>query len=106
MDYEQFDNEECDDDEEYLEYVRWLSSLTAAELRDARQDPVQQRQALCRYYKRGYRAHLTPAELIDFLGVSSPSILDMAGYSDEGAAAMMAISDGLTEEEIRQTAIA
>jgi hypothetical protein len=105
MDYERFDNDECDDDEEYFEFVRWLSSRAAAELRDAKEDPVQQRQALCRYYKRGFRAHLTPGELIDFLGVSSPSILDMAGYSDEEGGAMMAISDGLTEEEIRRTAL-
>ena len=83
--------------------MAWLSDLTATELREAKPDPARQKQALCRYYKRGENAHLTPGELIDFLGVSTPSISDMAGYSDEESLALMEISDSLTEEDIRRS---
>jgi len=53
---------------------------------------------LCRYYGRGERANLTPGELIDFLAVSSPSILDAAGYTEAEADALMKLSDSLTDD--------
>lgn len=82
MDYSTFDNHTDPSDDNYFAFVRWLSELTASELRVAKGDPEQQKQALCRYYRRGDKANLTPSELIDFPGVSYPSILDMASYSD------------------------
>jgi hypothetical protein len=48
---------------------------------------------------------LTAGELIDFLGVSSPSVLDMAGYSKEEGDALFVISDALTDEEISQAVL-
>jgi len=74
MDYENYDNDSNDSDEDYSAFVKWLSDLTAGELRRAKGDSQQQKQALCRYYKRGEKANLTADELIDFLAVSSPSI--------------------------------
>lgn len=87
-------------DEDYHALVSRLSSQAAEELRAARNDREAQRLALCRFYKRGLAADLTIGELIDFLGVSSPSILDQAGYNDAEAEAVMAISDALTEDEV------
>jgi len=103
VDYETYDNDANDDDDDYFAFVEWLSELTAAELRRAKGDPQEQRLALCRYYKRGYRANIDPGPLIDYLGVSSPSIFDMAGYTDEEGDAATLISDGITEEDVRQT---
>jgi hypothetical protein len=101
MDYDTFNNHSEDrTEEEYFAYVDWLSEQTAAALSEAKGDPEAQKQALCRYYKRGERANLTPGELIDFLGVSTPSILDDAGYDEAEADALMQISDNLTDEEI------
>lgn len=103
MDYEKFDNDDPEtSDEDYSEYVEWLSEQTAEQLRQAKGDTVKQRLALCQYYKRGDQANLTPSELIDFLGVSTPSIFDMADYTDEEGDAAMVISDGLTEAEINK----
>jgi hypothetical protein len=102
VDYERFDNDANESDEDYFAFVEWLSDLAAAELREAKHDPARQRQALCRYYKRGFRAHVTTSELIDFLGVSSPSILERAGYSAAEGDALMRLSDALTDEEIRR----
>ena len=101
MNIEDFDNDADDSsDEDYSAFVQWLSQVTAEELREAKGNPDQQRQALCRYYKRGDKANLTPSELIDFLGVSRPSILDRAGYDEEDGDAIMHISDSLTYDEI------
>ncbi|BDI30966.1 hypothetical protein CCAX7_30170 [Capsulimonas corticalis] len=102
VDYENFDNDSGSSDEEYSAFVEWLSELTAMDLREAKGDPEKQKQALCRYYKRGERANLTIGELIDFLGVSSPSIIDMADYTEEEGDDLMQISDALTQDEIAQ----
>ena len=83
--------------------MAWLSETTAEELRAAQGDADAQKRALLRYWKRGSDADMTPAELIDFLGVSFPSILDLAGFTEEEGDAVMAISDALTEEEVRNT---
>ena len=103
VDYENYDNDTNEDDDDYFDFIEWLSDLTAAELRAVKSDPAQQRLALCRYYKRGERANIDPGPLIDYLGVSSPSIFDMAGYSDEEGDAAMQISDGPSQEEIQRT---
>ncbi len=102
MNFTKFDNDTDESDENYTAYVAWLSNLTAEDLRLVKGHPEQQKQALCRYYKRGEQANLTAGELIDFLGVSSPSILDIADYTDEEGDALFVISDSLTEDDIRQ----
>ena len=101
MDYEKFDNDaDSSTDAEYFAFVEWLRTRTAAELDAAGTDVEMQKKALCRYYWRGYRSNLTPGELIDFLGVSSPSILDRAGYSEAESGAVMKLSDCLTQDDI------
>lgn len=105
MDYENYDDDANDSDDDYFAFVEWLSDLTAGELRRAKGDRAQQKQALCRYYKRGNKANLAISALIDYLGVSSPSIIDMADYSDDEGDALMQISDSLTESEINQVTI-
>ena len=101
MDFGKFDNDADESDENYFSYVAWLSKLTAADLQSVKGNAQQQKLALCRYYKRGERANLTASHLIDLLGVSSPSILDIADYTDEGEA-IFVISDSLTDDDIRQ----
>ncbi len=102
MKLETFDNDAYSSDDDYFAFVEWLSELTATELRQAKGNPEQQKQALCRYYKRGEQANLTPSELIDFLGVSAHSILERAGYDEAEGDAVMEISDALGDEEICQ----
>ena len=103
MDYEKYDKFENEAEDDYSTFVDWLENLTVEELRQAKGDVHEQKVACCRYFKRGYRANLSTGELIDFLGVSSPSILDKAGYSDEECQAFFQISDALTDEEISLT---
>jgi phosphohistidine phosphatase SixA len=106
MDVTNFDNDaEGATDEEYFAFVAWLSEQTANELQAARGDTEAQKQALCRYYRRGLRANLTAEELIDFLGVSSPSIWEEAGYSEAEADALMQLSDSLTDDDINNVVL-
>lgn len=100
MDYHKFDKYSDDSESNYAAFVEWLEQITAAELRQTRNDSELRHQALCRYYKRGLQANLSPGELVDFLGVSTPSILDRAGYDDEQGDAVMAMAGILTEEDI------
>jgi len=105
MDHETFNNDADVSEADYRAFVQRLSERTAAELRHARGWPDDQRQALCRYYRRGLRANLSTGELVDFLGVSALSILDKAGCDDEEADALMALSADLTDEEIERAAL-
>ncbi len=66
----------------------------------ALEDPEQQRQACCRYLKRGVRAGVAQDDLIHRLGLSAPSILDLAGYSAELADNVMATLKTISDEEI------
>lgn len=103
MNYETFDNDTDPSDANYFDFVKWLSKRTAAELEQTKGNREETRKVLCRYYKRGLRANLTTSELVDFLGVSSPSVLEEAGLNDEEGDEVMALSGSLTDEEINQT---
>lgn len=103
MDFNKFDNDAEESDDNYFAYVAWLSELTAEDLRRVKGSPEQQKQALCRYYKRGGMARLTTGALIDYLGVSSPSISEMASYTEEEGFALFVIPDKLTDDEISRT---
>ena len=100
MEYENFDNSNATD-ADYFAFVALLSRRTADELRSAKNHKARERTALCRYYKRGKRANLTPDELVDFIAVSDGNILEVAGYSDDESVALMHdMADTLTDAEI------
>ena len=102
MNPETFDNDNPNaSNEDYTAFVAWLSERTVAELKAAKSNTEAQKTALCRYYKRGLNANLTPSELIDFLAVDAPSILDSARYTLLQAEALMELSDKLTDEDIK-----
>ncbi len=100
MNYETYDTDKDDSDENYFRFVEWLENVTVSELSQAKGNTKEEKKACLRYFKRGYQANLTGGELIDFLGVSYPSILDRAGYSDEESSIFFEMSDALTQEEI------
>ncbi len=108
MNYDTFDSDAPNTtDEEYAAFVEWLSERTANELRQAEGDRDKWKIALSRYWKLGYRANLTPGELIDFLGVDAGCIIERAGfaYDAEEGDEIMAISDALTPDEISPDAL-
>lgn len=82
MDYDKANN---DSEEVYFKFCDWLDAVTAADLKQAKGNVPAMRVAIQRYLETGYGAHLSSGELVDFFCVSTPSILDLAGYSDEEA---------------------
>ena len=72
-----------------VECIIRLQSEAAAELRSCRNDLLEQLRVCCRYFNEGEREGLDLGALIDYLGISSPSVLDQAGYSDTEAQRFM-----------------
>jgi len=84
--------------EQYERLVDEVTREAAHDFRRAGQSIEEQRQACVRYFRRGHTAGLSHPELIDFLGVSSPSILDKAGYSDEDSQRVMDMLADMSDE--------
>jgi hypothetical protein len=63
------------------------------------------RDVCCRYFKWGKNHRISTGELVDYLGVSSPSVLDEAEYSDTEAQDVMKIIGLITDDEIESTNI-
>jgi hypothetical protein len=84
----------------YRQKLEELITVTVRDLKAARGDPAGLRVVLARFYQRGADADFTTGELVDYLGVSSPSILERAGFSDDEVDRAMAIVADLTDEEI------
>jgi hypothetical protein len=80
--------------------MEWLQRYGADELRVAKGNVKSIRIALCRYLKQGKGAGFSTGELVDWLGVSTPSILGKAGYSDGETEEAMQILGQVTDSEI------
>jgi hypothetical protein len=91
--------------EDYERLVDAFTKQAAADFRQASLSTQEQRQACCRYFKRGEIADLSRPELVDFLGVATPSVLEMAGYSDEDAQRVMEMVADISEDEIEKVAL-
>lgn len=65
----------------------------------------EKRKACCRYFKRGIQAGLSQEELIDFLGMSDPSILFLSGYTEEEELEIMELIGEISDSEIANISI-
>jgi hypothetical protein len=83
--------------------VRNFLLETAEEFKQCSEDLTQQRQTCCRFFRRGPLTGLSQTELIDLLALSSPSVLDSAGYSAEAAQQVMDMLGGISDEEIHNS---
>ena len=88
--------------EDYKKLVAQFTREAADDFRQSGATEQEQRAALCRYFRRGAEADLSHPELIDFLAVSTPSVLDMAGYSQAAADRVMLMLREITDDEIPQ----
>lgn len=98
MDYENYDQAQNDSEEDYFAFTAWLKNKTANSLAASRGNTEAIKQAIVDYLERGYNAHLSSGELADFFGVSTPSILDKAGYDEEDAEAAIRLYDEINPE--------
>jgi len=89
----------------YERSVREFTRQAADDFRRSAATEQQQRAALCRYLRRGADEDFSTGELVDFLGVSSPSVLDVAGYSEGTALRVMEMLADITEEQIQSATL-
>ena len=80
--------------------LEWIQRYGVVELIAAKGNTGSIRTALCRYLKQGRGAGFSTGELVDWLGISTPSILIKAGYSDAEIEEAMMILGRLTDAEI------
>ncbi len=90
------------DDKERQAALESVAEAALPDLRAARGEVKEVRRALARFFRRGASVGISTGELVDALGVSSPSILSQAGYSDSEADLAMGIVGELSDDEILQ----
>jgi hypothetical protein len=74
---------------DYAERIERVCREAATQFRSCNDDLLAQVSVCSHYFESGEREGISHEELIDFLGVSSPSVLDRAGYSDAEALRVM-----------------
>ncbi len=74
---------------DWRERLDRLRRGVADKFRGCPNDPLQQLRVCACYFNEGYQEGFDHGALIDFLGVSTPSVLSMAGYSDSAALRVM-----------------
>lgn len=79
---------------------------TAAEFKACAEDTTAQRQACCRYFRRGQVLGFSQVDLIDFLGLAMPSVLDVAGYLPDDAERVMELVGEISDQEIQNSSAA
>lgn len=79
----EYDKTQDDADASYSAFVDWLENRTAAELQQAKGKKSAIRAAIAKYLETGYGAHLTNGELVDFFCISTPCVLDKAGFTEK-----------------------
>jgi predicted XRE-type DNA-binding protein len=84
------------------EGIEAFFSRSIGVFRDAPDDAAGLRQALLTYLRLGKTGGFSQSELIDFLGVSSPSILESAGLGESRQNLLMSILGDISEAEIQK----
>ena len=82
--------------------IRELRARAAIDLRAARGSDDSILNSIISYLREGYRLGLSEAELTDFFCVSTPNILEQAGYTDTEGDTVAALFDEL-HDKFRRT---
>ena len=85
--------------------MKWVQNYGREQLESVRKGDLDLRLALCRYLKQGAGAGFSTEKLVDWLGVSTPSILDDAGFDESGSKEAMDLLGSLSDQEIDSTRI-
>jgi hypothetical protein len=73
---------------------------SADDFRENAENPEALRLACCRFFRRGLLIGFSQDELIDFLGLSTPSVLETAGFSAELEQQVMDMVGQISDGEI------
>lgn len=85
------------------ELLKNLAEESVGDFRNCAESLDGQRQACCRFFRRGLLVGLAQSELIDSLALSAPSVLDSAGYPPEAAERVMEMIGGISDDEIQNS---
>ena len=84
----------------YEDGINRVITSAAQEFSASERTESKLRIVIARYLALGRLTGISQGELIDYLGVSSPSVLDIAGYTDTEQDQVMTILGNLSDEEI------
>jgi hypothetical protein len=79
----EFNSREKYSDEEYSAFIGWLVESADSELRNVMGDKQKMREVITEYVEKGYSAHLSPGELVDFYCVSWNGVLEGRDFTDD-----------------------
>ena len=85
------------------ELLKSFTQESAGDFRTCAESIEAQRQACCRYFRRGTMVGFSQQELIDSLALATPSVLEAAGYPPDAAERVMEMIGGISDEEIRNS---
>ena len=80
--------------------INRIMTISAQDFKTCERSDSALKIAIARYLALGRIATISQGELIDFLGVSSPSVLEMASYSEADQMHVMKLIGPLSDEEI------
>jgi hypothetical protein len=83
---------------DWRERLNRLRHRAADEFRGCLGDPLEQLRVCARYFNEGDQEGFDHGALIDLLGVSTPSVLSMAGYPDSAALRVMELLPPLIDD--------
>lgn len=90
-----------DNADDYAEVVARLQDQAAVRLRDAHGNSDFLREAIMFYLREGSRLGLGSSELTDFFCVSTPNVVEAAGYINAAGDAVVALFDELHAQSRR-----
>jgi len=79
------------------EFKEWLSEETVAALKSAQGNSAALQDAIQLFWLQSVAASLDKEEIENMLGVNEPSIMDLAGLSDEDEETVITAFEKLTE---------
>lgn len=79
-------------------FLQWLTAQTVTALQAARDNELALHDAIKTYVERALAAHLDIEAIEDLLGISEPSIMDLAQLSEANEAIVVAAFEDLCNE--------
>jgi len=96
-----FENSSADESgvpADWQERLDRVLQQAAADFRACSSDSLELLRVCARYFQHGEQEGFDHGELIDYLGISTPSVLDMADFTESQAAKVMALLPLLQED--------
>jgi len=98
----QFDASKPFTDDEYKNFVAWLTERTTLALRRSREEGLSPESAIIAYLETAYASGFSISEADDYFGISTPNIAEQAGYTGESFAYICKVFDDINKNVASQ----